>query len=131
MSSSKSSLIVPVLMITVGVGWLLSTLSIIPEISWIWTVGLAAAGLLPFVLSGVDKATIVLGPWFLSASLLSVLRQTGRLELNVEVPLLVIIAGVLMLVARNSRFPAPKWLVEDVLPAPEGLRNREGYGTES
>jgi hypothetical protein len=110
MTSSRKALIVPILLITIGVGWLISTLGIAPGINWIWTLGLAVAGLLSFVLSGFDKVSVVLGPFFIATSCLSVLRQTGRLELDVEVPILVILAGVLLLVAQLPAIPLPRWI---------------------
>ena len=119
MNSGKSTMAVPLLMIVVGIGWLLSTLGIFPpEINWIWTAGLAAAGIMPFAISGIDKVNVVIGPWFLSASVLSVLRQSGQLTFDVEVPILVIIGGLLMIVARASAFPSPKWIIDDVSQGP-------------
>jgi hypothetical protein len=119
MNSGKSTMAVPLLMIVVGIGWLLSTLGIFPpEINWIWTAGLAAAGIMPFAISGIDKVNVVIGPWFLSASVLSVLRQSGQLTFDVEVPILVIIGGLLMIVARSSAFPSPKWIIDDVSQGP-------------
>jgi hypothetical protein len=119
MNSDKSTLAAPLLMIVVGIGWLLSTLNIFPpEINWIWTAGLAAAGIMPFAISGVDKVNVVVGPWFLSASILSVLRQSGKLAFDIEVPILVIVGGLLMIVARSSAFPSPKWIIDDVSQGP-------------
>lgn len=119
MNSGKSTLAVPLLMIVVGIGWLLSTLNIFPpENNWIWTAGLAAAGIMPFAISGVDKVNVVIGPWFLSASVLSVLRQSGQLTFDVEVPILVIVGGLLMIVARSPAFPSPKWIIDDVSQGP-------------
>lgn len=118
MDARKSTLVVPVLMIAVGTGWLLGTLEIIPNINWIWTAGLAAAGLLPFIASGVDKVSVVIGPTFLVASILSVLRQTEKISFDMEVPILVIVAGVLMIVARAPAFPSPAWLIDDVSQGP-------------
>ncbi|HMP80918.1 MAG TPA: hypothetical protein PKD54_15790, partial [Pirellulaceae bacterium] len=94
---TSPQILVPLLLITVGTGWLLSTLNVVPGIDWVWTLGLAMVGLLTFALSGIDKLTVVVGPFFLLASCLSVLRQTGQISLDVEVPILVISAGVLML----------------------------------
>ncbi len=111
MDSSKRSLLLPIALITVGVGWLLSTLGVITSVNWVWTLGLAAIGFVTFVLSGIDKATVVIGPFFILAACLSVLRQTGRLAVDVEVPILVIAAGVLMLVARSAAIPVPAWVV--------------------
>jgi hypothetical protein len=112
--NDKKTLIIPLLLITVGVGWLLTVLGYAPKIDWIWTLGLALAGLLTFVLGGFDKFTVVAGPFFIIASLLSVLRQTERLDLDVEVPVLVIIVGVLLLIARTPAIPNPKWMSDAV-----------------
>lgn len=113
MKPDKKSLLLPILLITIGVGWLLSTLGVAPHIDWIWTLGLAAAGVLTFAIGGIDKATVVIGPFFLASSCLSVLRQLGRLPLDIEVPILVILVGVLMLIARMPSIPSPKWMIDD------------------
>jgi hypothetical protein len=53
---------------------------------------------------------MVVGPFFILASCLSLLRQTGRLRLDVEIPVLVIAIGILLLVARSSAVPVPNWI---------------------
>ena len=113
MKPDKKTLIFPLLLITVGAGWLLTTLGVAPGIDWVWTLGLAAVGLLAFAVGGFDKVTVVIGPFFILASCLSILRQTGRLHLDVEVPILVIVAGILLLVARMPAIPVPDWIVQD------------------
>jgi hypothetical protein len=113
MKPEKKTLLLPILLITVGTGWLLTTLGVAPGIDWVWTLGLAVVGLLTFALGGVDKVTIVIGPFFILASCLSILRQTGRLRLDVEVPILVIIAGVLLIIAQVPAIPIPKWFTQD------------------
>lgn len=112
--NGRLSLILPLLLIVLGTGWLLTTLGIAPALDWIWILSLALTGVLFFVIGGFDKLTVVAGPFFLIASLLSVLRQTDRLALNTEVPVLIIVAGVLLLVARSSRIPMPQWFVADM-----------------
>jgi hypothetical protein len=112
MRSDTKTLIIPILLITLGIGWLLTVLGVMPDIDWIWTLGLALVGILTLAMGGIDKVTVVVGPFFVLASLLSILRQTGRLRFDLEVPFLVITAGVLLLVARMSFIPAPQWLVE-------------------
>src|SRR5437870_5764909 len=85
------------LIITVGIGWLLSAQGIGSGINWIWTLGLGMVGVTTFVVSGgLDKLSVVLGPFFLVASLLSILRQTGQLAFDIEVPILVILIGILL-----------------------------------
>jgi hypothetical protein len=111
-ATSKGPIALAVLIITVGVGWLLSVQGIAPNIDWIWTLGLAVIGIGAFVASGgVDKASIVVGPFFIAASILSVLRQTGKLSVNTELPVVVILSGVLLLLAQMPFIPAPKWFV--------------------
>jgi hypothetical protein len=117
----KQTLILPILLITVGVGWLLSTLGITPEINWVWTLGLFATGLLTFALYGFDKATLPIGGFFLTAAVLSVLRQTGRLSLDVEIPILVIVGGVLLLACRHPAVPTPKWLTRTMTHLKAGV----------
>lgn len=109
---SKIPIILPIALIAVGTGWLLSTLGVAPDINWIWTIALAAIGLLTFLTSGVDKFSVVVGPIFLVASCLSVLRQSGRIAMDTEVPILVVLLGVLMLVARMKKIPQPRWMEE-------------------
>ena len=125
MSNNKSGLVLPFLIITVGVGWLLTTLGIAPQINWVWTLGLAVVGFTTFAVSGVDKASVVIGTLFLLASLFSVLRQTGKLQLDTEVPILVIATGVLLLIVRSSLIPVPSWIIQgtDAI-AKDEIRNR-------
>jgi hypothetical protein len=111
--SNRSTLILPVALIAIGSGWLLSVLGFVPAIDWVWTLGLAAVGLLSFVLGGWNKATFVAGLFFLAASVLSVLRQTGRITPNVELPVLVLWLGVLMLAAHLPAVPVPAWARAD------------------
>jgi hypothetical protein len=106
------SLVIPILLIVLGIGWLLTTLGLVPQIDWVWTLGVALTGILVFVICGFDKVSVTVGPFFLIASGLSVLRQTGRLAIDLEIPVLVIAAGMLMLVAHLKIIPAPKWLIE-------------------
>lgn len=122
MNADKKSLIVPILLIAVGAGWLLNVVDVLPGVDWAWSLGLGAVGIMAFVLSGFDKFTVVVGPLFLLASTLSVMRQSGRLPLDVEVPVLVIFLGMLLLVARTSGVPNPSWLI-DHTPAPKSNRN--------
>lgn len=111
MTPSKKTLAIPLLLITVGTGWLLTTLEVAPGIDWVWTLGLAVIGVLAFAMSGIDKFTVVVGPLFILASCLSVLRQTDRLEIDVEIPILVISLGFLLLISRSARVPMPDWIV--------------------
>jgi len=111
MHSDRKTLLVPFLLIVIGVGWLLTTLGVAPGIDWIWTLGLATVGVLSFVVGGFDKFTFVAGVFFVVTSVLSVLRQTDRISFDVEVPILVILAGILLLIARHPAIPMPHWVL--------------------
>ncbi len=109
--STAQAVALPLFLIGIGVGWLLTSLEVIPEVNWLWPGMLAACGALVLIMGGLDKFTIVFGPLLLLASVFSVLRQTDRIALNVEMPALMIVLGVLVLIAQLSPLPAPKWLV--------------------
>jgi len=110
MSGDRTSYIIPVLLIAVGIGWLLGTLGFGPQVLWIWTFSLGALGILAFVVGGFDKVTVVIGPIFLLAAVMSYFRQTGRLSPNVEVPGLMVATGLLLLLAHHPSIPVPSWL---------------------
>jgi hypothetical protein len=112
-SPQKGPVILSLLIITVGVGWLLSAQGVGRGIDWVWTLGLAMVGVATFILSGgLDKLSVVLGPFFLVCSVLSVLRQRGSLDVNTEIPVLVILIGVLLLVAQVRAIPIPRWMTD-------------------
>ena len=110
MPSDRASYIIPVLLIAVGIGWLLGTLGFGPQVLWVWTFSLGALGILAFVVGGFDKVTVVIGPIFLLAAVMSYFRQTGQLAPNVEVPGLMVATGLLLLLAHHPSIPVPAWL---------------------
>lgn len=110
MPQSKATILLPVLLVAIGSGWLLSNLGVTPNVDWVWTLLLAALGILTFVIGGFDKVTAVIGPLLIIGSGMSWLRQTGRISVGVEVPALMILGGVLALIAHLPFIPAPRWL---------------------
>jgi hypothetical protein len=101
-------LIAPILVIALGVTWLLNVLNIMPGVDWIWTVGLAAVGVMTLLLGGVNKLTFVVGPFLMIGSVCSLLRQLDKLPIDREVPILTIILGVLMLLVQVLNLPMPE-----------------------
>jgi hypothetical protein len=96
---------ISLLVIAVGAAWLLNTMNIVPGVNWVWTAGLAASGVLLLMLGGVNKLTVVVGPFLMVASVLSLLRQRGTIHMDQEVPYLIIALGVLLLLASLSSLP--------------------------
>lgn len=107
MVSSRKRIAVPILIILLGVTWMLNVLQVIPGVDWIWTVGLAAVGILSLAVGGFNKLTVVIGPFFVVASVCSILRQTGKLEIDLEVPILTIVLGCLLLLVQVLNLPLP------------------------
>lgn len=70
-------LVVPVLVIVLGVTWLLNILNVLPGIDWIWTVGLAAVGVLTLLVGGINKFTVVVGPFLMVGSIVFPLAPVG------------------------------------------------------
>ena len=111
MKQPKGLLVLSIFIITIGVGDLLTSLGIFPGIDWVWTLALGIVGILTIVLSGgLDKVSVVIGPFLLVASGLSILRQTGHLDPKLEASLIVILIGVLLFVSQLSAVPPPRWL---------------------
>jgi hypothetical protein len=100
------------LIIVVGIGWLLTVLKVLPGVNWVWVLALGSLGLIVLLLGGINKVTVVVGPFLILATFFSLLRQTGRLSLDIEVPCLVIAAGVLLLISRTAPIPPPHWVSE-------------------
>ena len=112
MKNHRLSIVVPVIIVVVGVGWLLTTHNVIGGVNWVWVLGLAAAGVLTMALGGIDKFTFVVGPFLIIATIFSILRQTDQIKIDTEVPCMMIIAGLLILLARFLPVPTPQWYRE-------------------
>jgi hypothetical protein len=102
----------PIFITTVGAGWLLTAQGVIPGVQWAWVLVLAVLG--AFVLFvGVDKVSVAVGPSLMAAAALSILRQTGWIAINTEVPLLTMIVGSLWTAAYLLPVPLPAWIIAD------------------
>jgi hypothetical protein len=96
-------------LVVVGAAWLLNSFEVIPGVEWVWTLPLGVMGIIALAW-GINKVTVVVGPFLIVASVLSILRQTDRLRGDHEAPILMIVLGVLMLVSYFSRLPVPPWV---------------------
>jgi hypothetical protein len=116
----RSRIVAPILITAVGVGWLLTAHGVLPGVQWAWVLGLAVLGALVLFL-GIDKASIVVGPTLITASVLSMLRQSGWITVDTEIPVLTIVVGALWTAASLLPLAAPSWFLEDphrTLPLP-------------
>lgn len=100
----------PVVLIVLGLTWLLNSLDWLPDVHWIWILGLAGAGIAILVLDGITKSSIVAGPLLILAGILSFLRQYYGLGWRFIIPVMLIAAGTFMLVARSPSIPESRAL---------------------
>ena len=105
--------VVPAAVIVLGIGWLLNVQGVLPKVDWIWTCGLAAAGILILAVYGLDKLTGVLGPFLIVSSICALLRQTGRLSADKEIPILTIVLGVLLLIVNVFKVRTPEAMKDE------------------
>jgi hypothetical protein len=110
MASRNAGIASAIAIISLGVAWLLNNAGVLPAVEWVWTLGLAIAGVLLIGFLGFDKVTIVFGPFLIIASFFSFLRQTGRISASYEVPILVILFGLLILISVLSPLKPASWL---------------------
>ena len=109
MPPTRQPLIFGISLIALGAGWLLNNLQITPDVNWVWTLALGIAGIAFVVTGGINKITVILGPFLVTASVLSYLRQSGELSAAYEMPGLTALLGVLLLVAYMRIVPPPPW----------------------
>jgi len=98
----------PIALLLLGVAWLLDSLNWLPDIQWVWVIGLVGAGVGILLLDGVTKSSIFSGPLLIVAGILSFLRQFHGLGWRYIVPVILITAGVTLLTARLSAIPTSR-----------------------
>ena len=99
--------ILPGLIISIGLAWLLNNMSLLPNIEWIWVIVSAYAGIMCLSVSKINKVTAVAGPLLIIHSIMSFLRQNGIIKLEIELPLMIIVLGFLMLISEKKNLPMP------------------------
>lgn len=92
----------PIVLIVIGAAWLLNSLHWLPEVHWLWILGLSGAGIAILVVDGFTKSSVVAGPLLIIAGLLSFFYQYYGLGWRFIIPIMLISAGLLMLIARSS-----------------------------
>jgi predicted membrane protein len=105
-------ILLSLLITAIGVAWLLNTLHFIGGVDWIWTIALAGAGIVSFAVTKLNKISFIFGAFLVVASIFSVLRQTGLITLEVEVPILVIVFGILFMIAQSPMIPLPQSIAQ-------------------
>ncbi len=100
MKSRKPAIAISFLIIALGVAWLLNAMRIAPNLDWIWIIGLGVSGILLLTITRLDRFNFVAGVSLIVSSVLAALRQSGRLTINIEAPVLFITVGILLFLAQ-------------------------------
>jgi hypothetical protein len=95
----------PVTLIVLGVVWLIWHFGWFPDRDWIIALGFMGAGVAVLVIDRVTKSSVVIGPFLIAIGIAWAVRYAYRASWSLLIPLLLILLGVLMLVARNPQIP--------------------------
>ena len=109
-AATKSSLGRGFTLIAIGSGWLLTVWNVVPGVNWIWIAALGLAGLVPVVVGGLNKMTAFGAGFMIASSFGSILRQSESISANIEIPALVIVAGVLIVLVTLLPIRPPAWV---------------------
>ena len=100
--------VLPIFLIVMGILWLLFALNWIPDLDWLIGLGFIAAGIGVMLTDGINKQSIVSGPFLISLGIAWFLRLQYGAQYNYIVPILLIVLGLLMLLARLPQIPEPR-----------------------
>ena len=95
----------PITLIVVGSAWLLWYFRLFPDIDWIIAVGLVLGGVAILYLDGMTKNSIVSGPILIATGIAWALHDRWHVTWFMLMPMLLVLLGVLMLIARRSNIP--------------------------
>jgi hypothetical protein len=95
----------PVTLIVVGLGWLLWEFRLFPDVDWIISLGFVAGGVLVLVLDGVNKNSVVVGPFLVAVGIAWFMHDRYVTSWRLIVPVMLVVLGALMLLARSDHVP--------------------------
>lgn len=89
----------PATVILVGMGWLLTSLGILPGVRWAIPATLAFLGTLILVIDTISRFSFTVGLTLGLSALFSVLQQIGALPQGTVLPLSLLVLGLLWLLS--------------------------------
>jgi len=95
----------PITLIVVGLIWLAWYQGWLPDRDWVISIGFIAAGIAVMVLDGFTKNSIVMGPFLIAIGIAWIVHDRYRTPFTVIIPVMLVVLGVLMLVARSASIP--------------------------
>ena len=110
--------VLPITLIAAGVIWLLFNLDWIPSFDWMVTLVLLGSGTAILVLEGITKKSVVGGALLIALGAAWLLHFQFGARWRILVPVLFIVAGALMLLARLAIVPEARRSAEGVKAPP-------------
>ena len=95
----------PLLLIVLGTLWFLHSSALLPDSTTLLAILLAGAGVALLAIDGVNKSTLVASPLMVYAGAAVWLYRHWALQLSHVLSLGMVLAGLLMLIARSDRIP--------------------------
>lgn len=95
----------PVTLIVVGLGWLLWEYRLFPDVDWIIGLGFVVAGIAVIAIDGINKNSLVVGPFLVGIGLGWLAHDRYDISWRLIVPVMLVLLGALMLIARSPRVP--------------------------
>ena len=95
----------PVTLIAVGLGWLLWQFRLFPDVDWVISIAFIAAGVAVLVVDGFNKNSVVVGPFLIAIGIAWLLHDRYDTQWRFIVPVMLVLLGALMLVARSPKVP--------------------------
>jgi hypothetical protein len=103
-------LFLPIVIILIGTGWLLTSLGALPGVHWGWPAVMAFLGTLILVIDVISRFTFITGLTLISAAFFRVFQQAKYLPPDTVLPLTLLVLGLLWILsyALIKRVPTPK-----------------------
>ncbi|AMC33697.1 hypothetical protein [Janthinobacterium sp. B9-8] len=101
MLEKKRSAVLPIVLIAIGGGWLVNELQLMPQISTLIILGLIGAGIAVLAVEGLNKSSVVTAPMLIATGFAIYLKDYHAIGLKLSIPALMVLAGILMLLARS------------------------------
>ena len=95
----------PITLIVVGLVWLAWHFHFFPDMDWVIGLGFIVGGIAVLVVDGINKNSIVTGPLLMAVGAAWLLHDQYRASWSIMIPLVLIMVGALMLIARSPRIP--------------------------
>jgi hypothetical protein len=96
---NKKGVIISLLLILTGIGWLLTINNVMENVNWVWPIFLFSVGVISLGFYGINKVNFSIGTVFIISSATSILRQNGKITFQLEIPILLIFLGIFMLIS--------------------------------